>query len=100
MHFLRGGEQVTGATITRFFAAHVALPACVFGAMLAIHLISIQVQGTSLPLGLSARSVKDQRPFFSEYMLIDFSYRLALAGGDRDVVGVLAGGDGAARPIC
>ena len=45
VHFLRGGEQVTGATLTRFFAVHVAFLPLVFGGLLAIHLLLIQVQG-------------------------------------------------------
>jgi cytochrome b6 len=47
---LRGGEEVTGATLTRFFAFHVAiLPACLL-AFLGIHLLLIQQQGMSMPL--------------------------------------------------
>jgi cytochrome b6 len=80
VHFLRGGQQVTGATLTRFFGFHVAFLPVIFGALLAIHLLLIQVQGMSLPLGMSPRSVRDQRPFFSEFMLIDFSIGLLLLG--------------------
>jgi cytochrome b6 len=80
VHFLRGGDQLSGDTITRFFAAHVMiLPAC-FGLLLLGHLLLIQLQGMSLPLGLTQRQVKDQRPFFSEFLLIDVCVWLLLLG--------------------
>lgn len=47
---LRGGEEVTGATLSRFFAFHVAiLPAGVL-LFLGVHLALIQKFGISLPL--------------------------------------------------
>jgi cytochrome b6 len=80
VHLLRGGEQVTSDTITRFFAAHVMiLPVC-FGLLLLGHLILIQVQGMSLPLGLAQHQVKDHRPFFSEFLLVDACVWLVLLG--------------------
>ena len=80
VHFLRGGEQVAGDTITRFYAAHVmALPLC-FGLFLVGHLVLIQVQGMSLPLGLGEQQVKDHRPFFSEFLLVDACVWLLLLG--------------------
>ena len=80
VHLLRGGEQVSGDTITRFFAAHVMiLPVC-FGAFLLGHLILIQIQGMSVPLGLAQRQVKDHRPFFSEFLLVDACVWLLLLG--------------------
>ncbi len=80
VHFLRGGDQVTGATITRFFAAHTVILPLMFGALLAIHLILIQFQGQSLPLGMPPHNVRDQRPFFSEFLLIDGCVWLLLLG--------------------
>jgi cytochrome b6 len=79
-HFLRGGDQVTGATITRFFAVHVAFLPLGLGALLAIHLLLIQFQGMSLPLGMPDEAVRDRRPFFSEFMLLDFCAWLLLLG--------------------
>jgi cytochrome b6 len=80
VHFLRGGEEVTGDTITRFFAGHTVILPLVFGALLAIHLIMIQFQGQSLPLGMPSHKVRDQRPFFSEFLLIDACVWLLLLG--------------------
>jgi cytochrome b6 len=47
--FIRGGEEVTGATLSRFFALHVViLPALIVG-MLGLHLWLIQKFGMSAP---------------------------------------------------
>src|SRR5574340_1339951 len=52
--FLRGGEDVTGATLTRFFGFHVALLPGITTLMLAIHLALIQRQGISVPPGMES----------------------------------------------
>jgi len=80
VHFLRGGSQVTGETITRFFAAHVLIVPIGMGLFLVIHLALIQMQGMSLPLGMAEKKVKDHRPFFSEFILIDACVWLVLFG--------------------
>jgi cytochrome b6 len=49
LRFLRGGESVTGATLTRFFGFHVAILPAVTGIVLGLHLWLIQMQGMSLP---------------------------------------------------
>jgi cytochrome b6 len=80
VHGLRGGEEVTGATLTRFFAAHVVFLPWLFGGILAIHLLLVQLQGMSLPPGMAPQEVQDRRPFFGEFALIDASLWLVLAG--------------------
>ncbi len=80
MHFLRGGEQVTGATLTRFYALHVVVLPLALGGLLAVHLLLVQVQGMSLPLGMPSEKVRDHRPFFSEFLLIDGCVWLLLIG--------------------
>ena len=52
----------------------------VFGALLAIHLILIQFQGQSLPLGMPPAEGPRPRPFFSEFLLIDCCVWLLLLG--------------------
>jgi quinol-cytochrome oxidoreductase complex cytochrome b subunit len=47
--FLRGGEDVTGATLTRFFGFHVALLPGITTLLLATHLFLVQRQGISVP---------------------------------------------------
>jgi len=80
VHFVRGGEHVTGETITRFYAAHVMIVPLGFALFLFVHLGLIQVQGMSLPLGMTEGDVKDRRPFFSEFVLIDACVWLLLFG--------------------
>jgi cytochrome b6 len=46
---LRGGEDVTGATLSRFYAFHVALIPAIFTIILALHLLFIQRQGMHEP---------------------------------------------------
>jgi cytochrome b6 len=77
---LRGGDQVTGDTLTRLFAAHVVFLPGVFLALLLLHLVLVQIQGISLPPGVRDLEVKDHRPFFSEFLLIDASVWLWLFG--------------------
>jgi cytochrome b6 len=47
--FLRGGEDVTGATLTRFFGFHVALLPGITTLLVALHLGLIQRLGISVP---------------------------------------------------
>lgn len=79
--FLRGGERVSGATLSRFYGWHVAiLPALVSG-MLVLHLMLVQVQGMSTPPGRHEEAERT-RPvrFFPEFLLRDlFGWTLALA---------------------
>ncbi len=70
VRFLRGGEDVTGATLTRLFGFHVAvLPGAVL-IILAIHLLMVQRQGMSKPVGL--KEVKREMLFFPDFFLRDF----------------------------
>jgi cytochrome b6 len=49
--FLRGGEDISGDTLSRFFSFHVSvLPLCLLAA-LALHVYLIQKLGMSLPVG-------------------------------------------------
>jgi cytochrome b6 len=66
--FLRGGEEVSGATLTRFFGFHVAvLPGIVF-IILGIHLLLLQIHGMSVPLGMKEEEVKKE-PFFPNFFI-------------------------------
>ncbi|HPR62930.1 MAG TPA: cytochrome bc complex cytochrome b subunit [Thermoanaerobaculia bacterium] len=77
LRVLRGGEDVTGATLTRFFGIHVTILPMIVFALLGIHLVLIQQQGMSVPIG--AR-IKGQIPFFPNFMMKDLlAWLLALA---------------------
>jgi len=80
VHVLRGGEEVTGETITRFFAAHVMILPMAMGAFLLVHLALIQFQGMSVPLGTPKERISDHRPFVTEFALIDACVWLVLLG--------------------
>jgi cytochrome b6 len=71
VHALRGGDQLTGATITRFYAVHVMLAPLAMILLLSFHVFLTRVRGLSLPLGMSQREVSDRRPFFGEFLLVD-----------------------------
>ena len=49
MIFLRGGPEVTGATLTRFFGFHVAVLPGLVTVLITVHLMLIQRQGISVP---------------------------------------------------
>jgi len=73
MIFLRGGEDVTGATLTRLFGFHVAIFPGIFTVLLAIHLLLVQRQGMSEPLEHSVEKNNERKtmPFFPNFILRD-----------------------------
>ncbi len=73
LRFLRGGEDVTGATLTRFFGIHVAWLPLFTSFILLFHLLVVQIQGMSVPISIE-REGKPLRtmPFFPNFLLRDF----------------------------
>ncbi|UCH10779.1 MAG: cytochrome bc complex cytochrome b subunit [Fidelibacterota bacterium] len=73
MILLRGGEEVTGATLPRFFGIHVAILPAIFTVFLGAHLIFIQVQGMHEPRAWAQQPEEKRRymPFFPHFMLRD-----------------------------
>ena len=55
MVFLRGGEDVTGATLTRFFGFHVALLPGITTLLILVHLALVQKFGISVPPSVEAK---------------------------------------------
>src|SRR5437588_8554650 len=49
LRFLRGGEDVTGATLTRFFGFHVAVLPATATVFLVIHVLLVQLHGMHVP---------------------------------------------------
>jgi cytochrome b6 len=66
VRFLRGGNEVTGATLTRFFAWHVAILPGAMILLLGGHLAFIQAQGMSVPIG--TEGTKRSIPFFPNFL--------------------------------
>jgi cytochrome b6 len=75
---LRGGDQITGGTLTRFFGFHVAVLPAIATALLGLHLFLVQWHGMSTPPSVEdgGGPAKDMR-FVPNFLL-------------RDVVGWLA----------
>ncbi len=61
LRFLRGGEEVTGATLTRFFGFHVAVLPMITTTLIAFHLAFIQRQGMHVPVTLEGEAAS-RRP--------------------------------------
>jgi cytochrome b6 len=70
VRFLRGGDDVTGATLTRFFGFHVAILPALVTFVLTLHLFIVQRHGMSVPPGLAERSVRAMK-FVPNYLLRD-----------------------------
>jgi quinol-cytochrome oxidoreductase complex cytochrome b subunit len=75
LRLLRGGDDVTGATLSRFYGFHVAILPALTTALVALHLLFVQRQGMSVPLGVERRLKPGERlrqmPFFPNYILRD-----------------------------
>lgn len=76
--FLRGGEEVTGATLTRMFGFHVAIMPALLTILLTIHLILIQTQGMSEPISWKEKSEEEKRKNSMKFFP-NFFYRDLLA---------------------
>jgi cytochrome b6 len=78
MAFLRGGDEVTGATLSRFFGIHVAILPGIFTIVLGIHLLLVQRQGMSEPLELEQGAGKERKtmPFFPNFLRRDLLFWL------------------------
>lgn len=69
---LRGGDDVTGATLTRFYGIHVAVLPAIATLMIAVHLFMVQKHGMSRPPGEETTAVnKKAMPFFPNFLLRD-----------------------------
>jgi quinol-cytochrome oxidoreductase complex cytochrome b subunit len=69
---LRGGDEVTGATLTRFYGIHVAILPALATMLLGLHLMLVQRHGMSVPLSVERRGGAGRRmPFFPNFLLRD-----------------------------
>jgi cytochrome b6 len=85
VRFLRGGKDVTGATLTRLFGFHVAILPAVATMLVGLHLLLVQRHGMSLPPSVEHRAAKDPgairaMPFLPHFILRDlFAWTAVLA---------------------
>lgn len=69
---LRGGDDVTGATLTRFYGIHVAILPAAATALVGLHVYLVQRHGMSVPLGVQRSGAPGRRmPFVPNFMLRD-----------------------------
>lgn len=78
LRFLRGGDHITGGTLTRFFGFHVAILPALATAILGVHLFLVQRHGMSVPPSVEAGGAPGRRLKFLPNFLL------------RDIVGWLA----------
>ena len=80
LRFLRGGDRVSGGTLSRFYGWHVAILPAVATLLLAFHLVQVQVQGMSVPPEVEPPDGPGRgMRFFPDFLLRDlFGWILAL----------------------
>jgi cytochrome b6 len=71
LKLLRGGEDVTGATLSRFFGFHVAIFPGIFIILLTLHLLMIQRQGIAEPEDYKKLPAGEKKtiPFFPNFAM-------------------------------
>jgi quinol-cytochrome oxidoreductase complex cytochrome b subunit len=72
LRLLRGGDDVTGATLTRFYGIHVAVLPAIVTVLLGLHLYLVQKHGMSVPPSVErAGGPKRTMPFVPDFLLRD-----------------------------
>ena len=85
VRFMRGGDDVSGATLTRLFGFHVAILPAIATALVALHLLLVQRHGMSVPPSIERRAAADPGavrsiPFLPHFLLRDlFAWTAVLA---------------------
>jgi cytochrome b6 len=67
---LRGGSDVTGATLSRFYGIHVAILPAITTLLLGLHVYLVQRHGMSTPLSVDRKKARPM-PFFPDFLLRD-----------------------------
>ncbi len=80
VRFLRGGDRVTGATLSRFYGWHVAILPAITALLLGLHLLLVQLHGMSVPPDREKEAARRRAMrFFPHFALRDlFGWLLAL----------------------
>lgn len=85
LKFLRGGKDISGATLTRFYGFHVAVLPAIATALIGLHLLLVQYHGMSIPPSVEEKAKREARPvpampFVPHFALRDvFGWTVALA---------------------
>jgi cytochrome b6 len=80
LRFLRGGDHVTGGTLSRFYGWHVAILPAIATALLGLHLLLVQRHGMSVPPSVEASPEPPRTMrFVPDFLLRDlFGWTIAL----------------------
>jgi cytochrome b6 len=74
VRFLRGGDRVSGGTLSRFYGWHVALLPAITTVILVVHLALVQMKGMSVPAaGEEESRRRSPMKFFPHFALRDLS---------------------------
>ena len=79
MRLLRGGDEVTGATLTRFFGFHVAILPALMTSVLFLHVMLVQRHGMSVPADIPESRIGKMK-FFPNFLLRDLMGWLVALG--------------------
>jgi cytochrome b6 len=80
LRFLRGGDRVTGGTLSRFYGWHVAILPAAATMLLGLHLVLVQKHGMSVPPSEERNPGRRTMPFVPNFLLRDlFGWSVALA---------------------
>jgi len=85
VRFMRGGDDVTGATLTRLFGFHVAVLPAIATGLVGLHLLLVQRHGMSVPPSIERRTAADPAavramPFMPHFLSRDlFAWTMVLA---------------------
>ncbi len=77
---LRGGSDVTGATLSRFYGIHVAILPAITTLVLGLHLILVQRHGMSVPPSVDRRGPGTSMKFVPDFLLRDMVGWLTAVG--------------------
>jgi len=79
LRFLRGGDNVGGGTLSRFYGIHVAILPALTTLVLGLHLLMVQLQGMSVPPKYEGKKLRTMK-FVPHFLLRDLlGWTLALA---------------------
>jgi quinol-cytochrome oxidoreductase complex cytochrome b subunit len=76
---LRGGSDVSGATLSRFYGIHVAILPAITTMILGAHLLLVQRHGMSIPRSVEKRTNRTM-PFVPDFLMRDMVGWLAAVG--------------------
>jgi cytochrome b6 len=77
---LRGGADVTGATLSRFYGIHVAILPAIATLLLGVHVLLVQKHGMSVPPSEENRTSRGALRFFPDFLMRDMVGWLVAVG--------------------